>query len=309
MMTFIQTPPLRLAVSFRCYFLSMSLLIFAHRVAAQDDLMKEVEESEKKETIYTGQTFKGSRLVNGQSVETRGKGELELIISHRFGALNSGAYEFWGLDQASMRIGLEYGITDRLGLSIGRSTNDKTIDSYIKYKLARQSTGYKNFPFTITVVGSGYYKTSPKASDNSDVKSVDRLAYAAELLIARKFSPRVSVQLMPIIVHRNSVSESTENYDDIALGLGGRYKITRSITLTGEYFYRLNPHEATPYYNGIGFGVDIETGGHVFQLIFSNSLGMIDRSIVAETDNNAADGGIHFGFNITRAFYPGRKKH
>lgn len=304
------TPPLHVHVTirYRCYFLSILLVYISHHAAAQDELMKELDASEKNETLYTGQTFKGSRLVNGQSVETRGKGELELIISHRFGALNSGGYEFWGLDQASMRIGLEYGFTDRLGVSLGRSTNDKTIDSYVKYKVARQSSGYETFPVTVTVVGSAYYKTSPKASDNPDVKSVDRLAYAAELLIARKFSPRISMQLTPVIVHRNSVSESTENHDDVALGIGGRYKITKSITLTGEYFYRLNAHEATPYYNGLGFGVDIETGGHVFQLIFSNSLGMIDRSIVAETTNDFADGGIHFGFNITRAFYPGKKK-
>ncbi|HTJ50294.1 MAG TPA: DUF5777 family beta-barrel protein [Cyclobacteriaceae bacterium] len=275
---------------------------------AQDDLMKDLEEQEKKETQYVGQTFKGSRLVNGQSVETRGKGELEVIFQHRFGALNSGSYNLWGMDEAVMRMGFEYGITDRLGISLGRSSSDKTFDGYLKYKIARQSKGLRNFPFTITAVGSGTIKTSPKASDNPDVAFTDRLAYVGEILIARKISSGISVQVTPVFVHRNSVSGSYENNDDMAIGFGGRYKLTRSFTLTAEYFYRINPHENTPYYNALGFGFDIETGGHVFQMVFTNSLGMIDRTIITETTDSFKNGGIHFGFNITRSFSVGKKK-
>jgi len=275
---------------------------------AQDDLMKELEEQEKKETQYIGQTFKGSRLVNGQSVETRGKGELEVIFSHRFGALNSGSYNLWGMDEAVMRMGFEYGITDRLGISLGRSSSDKTYDGYLKYKIARQSKGLRSFPFTITAVGSATIKTSPKASDNPDVAFTDRLAYVGELLIARKMSSKISIQVMPVFVHRNSVSGSYENNDDMAIGFGGRYKVTRSFTLTAEYFYRINPHENTPYYNALGFGFDIETGGHVFQMVFTNSLGMIDRTVITETTDSFKNSGIHFGFNITRSFSVGKKK-
>jgi len=275
---------------------------------AQDDLMKELEAQDKNATQYIGQTFKGSRLVNGQSVETKGKGELEIIFSHRFGTINSGFYNYFGLDEAVMRMGFEYGITDRLGVSVGRSSNDKTFDGYLKYKVARQRKGSRNFPFTITAVGTGMIKSSPKASDNPDVLFVDRLAYVGEVLIARKFTPAFSAQVTPIFVHRNSISGSIENNDDIAIGMGGRYKITKSMAITAEYFYRLDPHENTPYYNSIGFGIDIETGGHVFQMVFTNSLGMIDRTVVAETAGNFSDGDIHFGFNITRAFYPGKKK-
>jgi len=269
---------------------------------AQDDLMKELEASQKPETTYIGQTFKGTRIINGQSVETKAKGALEFIFSHRFGAINSGAYNLWGLDDAFVRLGLEYGLTDRLGIGVGRSSTDKTFDGFLRYKVARQSKGARNFPVTITAIGNTYIKTSPKADENPLLVFEDRVSYVAQVLIARKFTPNFSAQLTPIFVHRNTVEQSTENNDDYALGIGARYKITRSMALSGEYYYRLNPHENTPYYNSIGFGLDVETGGHVFQLLFTNSLGMNERAMVTETDGDFFAGDIHFGFNISRTF-------
>jgi len=274
---------------------------------SQDDLLKELSEKEKPEVNYTFQTFKGTRIVNGQSVETKGKHELEFIFSHRFGTLNSGSYNLWGLDNAFVRLGLEYGITDRLGVAIGRTSTDKSFDSYIRYKLFRQSSGAKNFPVTVTTIATTNFKSSPPANENPLITTKDRLSYVAEVLIARKFSSSFSFQLSGIYVHRNMVYQSYENNDDYAVGFSGRYKITRSVALTGEYFYRLNPKNNTPYYNSLGFGIDIETGGHVFQLVFTNSVGMITRSVVAETDGNFGAGDIHFGFNISRVFQLSKK--
>jgi Membrane bound beta barrel domain (DUF5777) len=269
---------------------------------AQEDLMKELEQSQKPETTYIGQTFKGTRIINSQSVETKGKGELEFIFSHRFGPLNGGSFTLWGLDQAYVRIGFEYGITDRLGIAIGRSSTDKTYDGYLRYKVARQSEGARNFPVTITAIGTANVKTTPRASENPAIEFQDRLAYVAQVLIARKFSPNFSAQIMPVFVHRNVVNKLYENNDDYALGFAARYKITRSLAITSEYFHRLNQTQNSPYYNSLGFGLEIETGGHVFQLVFSNSQGMIDRAVVAETDGNFSNGDIHFGFNVTRVF-------
>lgn len=271
-------------------------------VYAQDDLMKELDKNQKPEIEYVGQTFKGTRIVNGQSVESKGKGELEFIFSHRFGRINSGSYNLWGMDDAFVRLGLEYGITDRLGIAIGRTSTDKTFDGYIRYKVARQSKGARNFPVTITTLGTGNIKTSPKTSENPAIKFQDRLAYVGQVLIARKFSSKLSIQISGVFVHRNTVYKAYENNDDYAVGFGGRYKITKSVALTSEYFYRLNPKDNSPNYNSLGFGFDIETGGHVFQLVFTNSLGIIDRAIVAETDGKFGKGDIHFGFNISRAF-------
>lgn len=281
--------------------IAVSIVLFSSiSLFAQDDLMKELEASQKPETTYIGQTFKGTRIINGQSVETKSKGALEFIFSHRFGRINSGAYTLWGLDDAFVRLGFEYGLTDRLGIGIGRSSTDKTFDSFLRYKVARQSTGARNFPVTITAMGTANIKTSP--NDNPLLTYNDRLSYVAQVMFARKFSTNFSLQVTPMFIHRNTVVKSKENNDDFAIGVGGRYKITRSLALSGEYYYRLNPHENTPYYNSIGVGLDIETGGHVFQLLFTNSLSMIERAVVVETDGDFGAGDIHFGFNISRTF-------
>ena len=277
-------------------------------VFAQDDLLAELEKQAEPNVVYALQTFKGTRIINGQSVETKGKGELEFIFSHRFGRINSGSYNFWGLDDAFVRLGLEYGLSDRLGVGIGRTSLDKTFDGYLRYKIFRQSSGAVSFPLTVTAIGSTYIKTSPRAKDNPQFAMEDRMAYSMAVLIARKVNSNLSLQLTPVYVHRNAVNQFEENHDDLALGFGGRYKITRSVALSGEYYYRLNANSNSPNFDSIGFGVDIETGGHVFQLVFTNSAGMFERALVSETTGDFFSGDVHFGFNITRNFQIVRKK-
>jgi hypothetical protein len=268
---------------------------------AQDDLLSELEQSKPPDVDYAFQTFKGTRLVNGQTVETKAGGTLEFIFAHRFGAINSGHYEMFGLDQAHVRLGLEYGITDRLGIGIGRSSYDKIKDGFLRYKVLRQQKGAKKFPFTMTAFGSVSYKSS-----GVEKEKVDRVAYVGQLLIARKFTPSLSLQIMPTIVHRNAVSQVSENNDQVALGMGGRIKISKSIALSSEYYYRINPKSNTLNYNSIGLGIDIETGGHVFQLVMTNTRGTLERAFITETGNSGGgdflDGTVHFGFNVTRTF-------
>ncbi len=286
------------------------MVLIAYGASGQDDLLKELE-SKPAEIQYTFATFKGTRIINGQSVETKRKGELEFIFSHRFGLINEGAYALWGMDESVTRLGLEYGITDRLGVGIGRTSVDKTFDGYLRYKLLRQST---SFPVTVTTLGSVYYKTYPRNSESPvPLSAEDRLAYGLQLLIARKFNPKLSLQLNPIFIHRNTVDQDVENNDDLALGFAGRYKLTKSVALSGEYTLRLNAKENQPpdyiRYNAIGIGIDIETGGHVFQLVFTNTLGMFERYTVTETYEDFGAGDIHFGFNITRTFQLGGKRY
>lgn len=276
------------------FFLSITTLY------GQDDLLKELEESAPEENVYTLSTFKGTRLVNGQTIETKGNGELEFIFAHRFGAINSGIYELFGLDQAFVRLGLEYGITDRLGVGMGRNSVDKTIDSYLRYKALRQS---ERVPITITAFGNAAVQTSPKKEDATfDITLQDRMSYTGQILIARKFSSMLSLQIMPTMVHKNTVDQSIENNDQFALGLGGRLKVSRSVSLTSEYYYRFNVPDQNPYYNSLGFGIDIETGGHVFQLVMTNSRGLTERAFITETTGEFFDGDIHLGFNVTRTF-------
>ena len=284
-------------------------LICPFLAVAQEDLLGELEKDSKKETEYTFATFKGTRLGNGHTIETKNAGSLEFIFQHRFGAINGGIYEMFGLDQAYVRLGLDYGITDRLSVSIGRNSFDKTMDGYLKYKLLRQSTGAKTFPVSVTVLGGLAYKLSPK--ENSDVspefENVDRLSYTAQMLIARKFSTNFSFQLMPTYIHKNIVETYEEN-NQIALGLGGRLKLTKSLALTSEYYINFSApdNDALPedqkHYNALAFGIDIETGGHVFQLLMTNAIGLTERAYITETRDNFFDGDIHLGFNVTRTF-------
>jgi hypothetical protein len=284
-------------------------LVITSPLFAQEDLLNELtDEPVVSETIAT---FKGSRVINLQSVETRPKGTLEFIFSHRFGRINQGAYTLWGLDDAYVRLGLEYGITDRLGVGLGRNSIDKSFDAFARYKLLAQQPG--KIPVTVTALGTLNYRSSPKKEESIvPITANDRISYVGQLLIARKFTPGLSLQVNPIIVHRNTVDQQYENNDDFALGFAGRQKISRSMAITAEYLVRLNAREndlpVYERYDAIGFGIDIETGGHVFQLVFTNSLGLIERSVVAETSGNFWNGDIHFGFNITRTFQLSRKK-
>ncbi|HWZ22841.1 MAG TPA: DUF5777 family beta-barrel protein [Cytophagaceae bacterium] len=296
------------------------LLIFVFGISislsnAQDDLMnlldKETKDSAKTEYAYA--TFKGNRVINGQSVETIGKHTLSFIISHRFGPFNSGPHKFYGIDIAYIRLGFEYGITDRLEVGVGRSNFNEMYDGYWKYKLLRQSKGARVMPVSV-VLFSSTAATSAKATYSPDKFSY-RLYYTYQIIIARKFSESLSLQLSPTLVHRNLVDNSTNKNDVFAVGFSGRFKLTKRISLNAEYFYLL-PHQATYRQgtksvnctNALSVGVDIETGGHVFQIHCTNSIGMIEKSFIAENNGKWSKGAIMLGFNVTRPFNLGKNK-
>jgi opacity protein-like surface antigen len=281
------------------------LLLITNISFAQTDLLNELEQSDSKPEVVAA-TFKGSRLVNGQTVEVRHKGELEFIFAHRFGRVNSGSYELFGLDQAYVRIGLEYGLTDKLSAGFGRNSVDKTMDGYLRYKLASQKQ--QGMPVTITAFTNAAVRTSPRKEDAAyDITLEDRMSYTTQVLIARKFTPALSLQLMPTLVHRNTIDQSEEKNDQFAVGAGGRLKISRSISLNAEYYYRLNVLKTNQYNNALGLGIDIETGGHVFQLVLTNTNGLTERAYLTETTGNFFEGDIHLGFNVTRSFQVKKK--
>lgn len=285
--------------------LGISLLLTQGVIHAQDiDLFKEMDEQNKKETKqktdYTAYTFKTTRLVNGQTIENVGKGILDFRINHRFGRVNQGAYDLFGLDNASMRMGLDYGITNRLMVGVGRSTFEKQYDGFVKYKILRQSSGYKNMPITLSYVATGIFKTLKDPDPTIKKNFTDRFYFAHQLLIARKFNDYTSIQLMPTMVHYNIVPTANDPNDLFSLGIGARQRISKRVNLTGEYYYQFN--KLSGYYNSFSLGFDIETGGHVFQLHFTNSTGMTERTFITETTGQWGKGDIHFGFNISRVF-------
>ncbi|MBL7844371.1 MAG: hypothetical protein KF846_13040 [Cyclobacteriaceae bacterium] len=281
------------------------LLFLLSQVAmAQDDLLKMLEdETEKdKKPDYTTATFKTTRLINGHSVENVAGGVLDFRISHRFGYINSGLYEFFGLDQATTRLGLDYGLTNRWMIGIGRSTFEKQLDGFTKYKLIRQSSGAKKTPVTVSLMAAMVYKTiKPSTTDRENFKT-SNLYYTYQILVARKFNESLSLQLMPSMNHYNLVPGTTLPNDFFSLGFGGRLKVSKRVTINAEYYYQFPNSKLPDTTNSLGIGVDIETGGHVFQLYLTNSTGMTERSFITETTGDFLKGEIHFGFCISRVF-------
>ena len=266
----------------------------------EEDLLSLLPEEETVNLVTS--SFKANRVVNLHSLENTAGGELDIKISHRFGFISGGLYELFGLDQASIRIGGDYGITDRLMVGAGRSSYEKTYDGFIKYKFLRQSTGAKNTPLTMAVLSTMAIKTLKPSDPNRENYFSSNLYYTFQLILGRKFSESFSLQLSPTLVHRNLVATIEEENDVFALGVAGRIKLSKRTSLNVEYIYVLPGQLAEQYRNSLSIGFDIETGGHVFQLHFTNSTSMIEKGFVTETIGNWADGDIHFGFNISRTF-------
>lgn len=254
-----------------------------------------------KSKTYVSGTFKATHIINTQTIESPAQNNLNLIIQHRFGQLNSGSYNFFGLDNATLRLGLDYGITDRLAVGIGRSSYLKTFDGYLKYKLLRQ-TESGAMPVSVSVLGSvqDYTQDMP---EETYLNTKYRTAYVTELLIARKFSSRLSLQVTPTWLHYNLVPTVKDKNDVIAVGLGGRMKITNRMSIDAEYdVVPTGQVVSTTVHNSFSLGWDIETGGHVFQLVFSNSQSMLESQYLTQTPGTWGKGDIYFGFNISRNF-------
>jgi Membrane bound beta barrel domain (DUF5777) len=291
-------------------FLLLCLLALAGKGFSQDstDLLNLVgQDAPKKEYVYNA--FKSSRVIMSHSMEMLRPGVLDFRILHRFGRVNGGAYEFFGLDgPAAVRLGLDYGITGDLTIGIGRSTFNKELDGFVKYRLIQQSTGPRSMPFSLVGV-AGLTATTLKWSDPTRQNYFSsRFAYYGQAIIGRKFSERFTLQLMPSILHRNLVPTVNDPNDLIAAGIGGRIKLSRRVSFNFDYHYVINPNDDAGYHNPLSIGFDLETGGHVFQLHFTNSKGMNERAFLAATEYSWGKGDIFFGFNISRSFQIKKKK-
>ncbi|WP_400192834.1 DUF5777 family beta-barrel protein [Hymenobacter sp. B81] len=286
--------------------LAATLLLLTAPLAlrAQDDLLDQLEQQPAAQPAVAEPvqaTFKSTRLINGHTVETPGEGTMVFLISHRFGTLNSGAYNFFGLDQASIRLGLEYAFSDNLEVGVGRSSLNKTLDGFVKYRALRQSTGPRALPLSVTLFGSAALNTL-RYNDAVERTFPRRLTYSYQALLARKFSPDLSLQLMPTLIHRNLTMSREAKNDVYALGAGGRYKLTKRFSLNAEYYYLLPDSKPADVRNALALGFDIETGGHIFQLHVTNAQGMIEPLFATETRGNFFKGDIYFGFNVNRNF-------
>lgn len=284
------------------------LIISFQSLVAQDSLLTMLEDSSQNSssTFPVKGTFKAIHLINAQTIESPARQDLNFIIMHRFGKLNDGAYNFFGLDNASIRIGLDYGITDRLGVGIGRSSFEKTFDGYLKYLLIQQTEGARKTPVSISVLGAVNHFT---LRSDTFVSAKNKTSFVTQLLIARKFTPSLSLQVSPTWVHYNRYPLLRDAKDLFAAMIGGRLRFTKRMSITAEYNY-LFPDQLEPLdmKNSLSMGLEIETGGHVFQLVFTNSEGMIESQYIGKTAGTWGNGDIFFGFNITRNFTFNKEK-
>lgn len=284
------------------------LLLFTSSIYSQG-LLDELEKETPIAKEYVTGTFKGVRVINGHSVELPGKGEMVFSIQHRFGSIRGGITELLGIDQASIRFGLEYTMPfyDRLCVGFGRSSYNKIWDGFIKWIPFKQTLGKKQFPMTIGTVVSMGINTTPFADPNRENYFSSRLTYCYQILLARKFGNFFSLQLTPTVLHKNLVPLARDQNTTAHLGVSGKFRVSRRVAITAEYFWPIYGQNFYQVNNvntlgPLSFGVDWETGGHVFQFTISNSQAMYDQNFIGETFHDWLDGDIHFGFNIQRSF-------
>jgi len=287
--------------------ISFLIISSAFTLSAQDidpmSLLQGLAEAPKDEPVIA--TFKATRLINQQTIEVGGTRSLDFRIHHHFGPFNSGAYDFWGIDGgASIRLGLEYSYNGRLQFGLGRTSYEKQIDGFLKYRLLRQSKS-GSMPISVTLF-SGAYRNGIKGLQIGGIDKFkyasDRLSFVQQIIIARKIDDKLSIQITPTMVHYNLVENLADNNDAYFLGIAGRYKISNRTAITYEYGANLLNYSESKYYDSMGIGLDIETGGHVFQMFLTNSFGMTENQTFARTNSAWADRGFRLGFNVSRMF-------
>lgn len=281
-------------------FLSCLLFCFGF-ASAQDDLLNELNSPKSEEKEITTAAFKALQICNIQSTKLPVKGEWYFLISHRFGDLTQGLDNFFGLDNALAKIGGIYGVTDWLSLGASRHTYNKIYELTAKYKLANQLV--EGFPVTIVGYNTLDINSNLKPSIYPNLQFNDRLAFSSQLIISRKFTDKFSLEIVPIFVHKNLYDSSSEQKDNYLIGSGARYKLTKRLSLNIEYVAKVGKkYPNSQYEDLLSTGLDIETGGHVFQLVFSNSQQMNDVSAYTNARGKWNGGSLYFGFNMYREF-------
>ena len=281
------------------------LLINTHNIFAQDSsLIKDIEDTLPVTQKISG-AFKSTRVINAHSVEMLSRGNMDFRILHRFGFVSDGIKQLFGLDAAAFRMGFDFGITDGLTVGVGRSTFRKEIDGFVKKRIFQQTKGAKTVPFTL-VTAVGYTVYTQEVVGNKNPSVADRSAYYVQLIAGRKFNQKFSLQLSPIFIHTNIPFVTTDDRNIFAMGGGARMKVTKRTAITVDYHYPFGSFDKN-YTNPLSLGVDIETGGHVFQLHFSNATGLNERAYITQTTGDFFKGDVRLGFNISRMFKVGRK--
>jgi len=280
--------------------LLFSYLIFSASFLAmsQDSLLDELEEGTEEE-LFNYPAFKAMKIGNLQSTKVADKGDLYMYVSHRFGTLKDGMETFFGLDNANTKIQFVYGLLPGLQIGISRESIRKTYAGSAKLRLIEQS---KSFPLNVVGYGTVNINSELKEDRYPNLRFEDRFSYASQLLISSRITNRLSLELAPSFVYQNLVLEKFQQHEQFALGTGGRMKLSKRISFNVDYVYNFSRAEESIYNNPLTMGIDIETGGHVFQLLFSNAQSTNEPGFISNAEGDWSEGDVFFGFNIVRVF-------
>ena len=278
------------------------LILFFSLLFGQDDLLDVLNEGEE-QFEYVESAFKGTRVANAQSLEIPKPKILQFMIQHRFGSIENGFYDLFGTDYAIIRYDFNYGFNDLLAAGFGRSSFDKIYDIFLKVKLLRQSKGTRNIPLSVVFYSDIGIKTYRKSELTPALKNnfSNRLLYINQLIIGRKMSRNLSLQIMPTIIYRNLVLNEGEKHQLNSIGVGSRYKITSKFSINGDYFEAIGDRE-NGFKNSFSLGFDYETGGHIFQVMISNAQGPYEFTFIENANGDLSSNTLYLGFNISRAF-------
>lgn len=280
------------------YILTLLFLLPACLLAQEDDLLSEIDSQIEED--YKSAAFKGLKIVNFNSTKMVSNEEMYLVVSHRFGSLETGFKDFFGLDQAVTRLNLIYGVSDAVNIGVSRSSFRKMYEASLKIRLLREKKG--GFPFTVVSSNNVLINSSLDKDILPGLEFKNRLGYTVQLLISKKFNKDFSLQLMPTFFHDNYVDIDEQHNSQYAIGFGGRHKLTKRWSLNVDYGLHLNRASSSPFKNPLSIGFDLETGGHVFQLHFTNAQPMNTNGFLGQGTGDWGTGDIFFGFNLSRVF-------
>jgi len=279
---------------FTTLFLSFSVFLFA-----QNDLLSEID-TDPETPAFASAVFKGLKVINFESTKLVAKGGFNFIVSHRFGTVKNGFKNLFGLDEAVTHLNFVYGVSDRFNISASRSSNQKIYEVGSKFALLKQQAG--KMPFTVAGYTSVLANTALSTDNLPKLEFKHRLSYVAQLLISRKINSELSVIVSPTFFHDNYVTNDLQDNSQYGVGFGGRYKLGKRWSVNMEYGVHLNRSEGSLYTNPFSIGVDLETGGHVFQLHFTNSQSMNTNGVFGTSTGDWSDSDVYFGFNLARSF-------
>ncbi|MDH3697560.1 MAG: DUF5777 family beta-barrel protein [Flavobacteriaceae bacterium] len=265
---------------------------------SQNTLLDEIDKNDTTNVAIAA--FKGLKVVNFESTKMVNNGEFYFIVSHRFGSIKNGFDDFFGLDFANTRLHFLYGFSDGFNLSVSRSSFNKTYDVSAKYRLVQQD---ERTP--VTIVGYSQLAFNTLLEEDLILRPVDfsdRVSVTQQVLISKKVNEDLSLQLMPTYFYEGYVDYAPQDNSQYALGIGTRYKLGPRWGLNVDYGWHLNRADGSPFVNPLSIGVDIETGGHVFQLHFTNAQPTFESGFLGNAVGDWGDGDIYFGFNLSRVF-------